>query len=96
MIVNMIKSFKDKDTFAIYEGKVVKRWLSFASQAERRLQILDSATCMNDLRNLPSNHYEALKGDRKGQCSIRINAKWRVCFEWTNDEACNVEIVDYH
>ncbi len=92
----MITSFKNKDSQAIYEGKVVKRWLSFASQAERRLQILDSATCLNDLRSLPSNNFEALQGNRKGQYSIRINIKWRICFEWTDGEAHNVEIVDYH
>lgn len=92
----MITSFKNKDSQAIYEGSVVKRWLSFASQAERRLQILDSATCLNDLRSLPSNNFEALQGNRKGQYSIRINIKWRICFEWTDGEAHNVEIVDYH
>ena len=75
---------------------MVKRCLSFTSQAERRLQILDSATCLNDLRGLPSNNFEALQGHRKGQYSIRINIKWRVCFEWLDNEAHDVEIVDYH
>lgn len=92
----MITSFKNKESQAVYEGKIVKRWVSFSLQAERRLQILDSATCLNDLRSLPSNNFEALQGDRKGQYSIRINIKWRICFEWIENEAQNVEIVDYH
>jgi toxin HigB-1 len=92
----MIKSFKDSDSQAVFEGKTVKKWLSFQRQAERRLQILDSATCLQDLKNLPSNNFEGLHGDRKGQCSIRINNKWRICFEWIDNEPHNVEIVDYH
>lgn len=92
----MIKSFKNKITRAIYEGDKIKQWQSFQKQAERRLQILDDATCLNDLRNLPSNHFEALLGDRKGQYSIRINLQWRICFKWINNEPNDVEIVDYH
>ena len=74
----------------------MKKWLSFRRQAEKRLQILDSATCLQDLKNLPSNHFEGLQGNRKGQYSIRINNKWRICFEWIDNEPNNVEIVDYH
>ena len=92
----MIRSFQDKDTQALYEGQTVRKWLSFKRQAERRLQILDSATCLQDLKNLPSNNCEALHGDRKGQYSIRINNQWRICFEWVDGEPHNVEIVDYH
>jgi len=92
----MIKSFADKSTKAIYEGKWVKKFQSFYEQAERRLQILDSATTLIDLKKLPSNHFEALKGDRKGQYSIRINKQWRVCFQWKDNKAHDVEIVDYH
>jgi proteic killer suppression protein len=65
-------------------------------QAERRLQILDSATCIEDLMNLPSNRFEALRSDRTGQQSIRVNQQWRICFEWREDGPYNVEIVDYH
>ena len=92
----MIKHFKDKHTQLLYEGGYVGKWHAFSRQAERRLQILDSATSINDLRNLPSNGFEALHGDRKGQFSIRINKQWRICFEWKNNESFNVEIVDYH
>lgn len=91
----MIKSFRDKNTESLYEGRSVIKWQAFRRQAERRLQILDSASSLDDLRNLPSNHFEALKGDRKGQYSIRINIKWRICFRW-DDEPFDVEIVDYH
>jgi proteic killer suppression protein len=65
-------------------------------QAERRLQILDSAGCVEDLMNLPSNRFEALKGDRIGQQGIRVNQQWRICFEWREDGPYKVEIVDYH
>jgi len=92
----MIRSFKDKETREVYEGRIVKKWLSFIRQAERRLQILDSATNLQDLKNLPSNHFESLQGNRKGQYSIRINNKWRICFEWADGEPHGVQIVDYH
>jgi proteic killer suppression protein len=80
----------------LYEGRYVRRFDSFESQAERRLQILDSATNLQDLASLPSNRFEALLGDRKGQYSVRINQQWRICFEWRLDGPHNVEIVDYH
>ncbi len=92
----MIRAFKDKNTKAIYDGKPVKKFNSFARQAERRLLILDSAATLNDLRNLPSNRFEYLKGDRRGQYSIRINSQWRVCFRWIKGEPQDVEIVDYY
>ncbi len=92
----MIRSFKNKDTEAFFDGKIVQKWRSFAMQIERRLVILDQATCLDDLRYLPINRFEALKGDRKGQYSIRINQQWRICFIWVKDEPHNVEIVDYH
>lgn len=92
----MIKSFKNKDSEAIFAGSSVKKWLSFQNQIEKRLQILDMATTLEDLKNLPSNRFELLKGDRKGQYSIRINQQWRICFTWHEGEAHNVEIVDYH
>lgn len=92
----MIKSFKNKDAESVFEGKSVKKWLSFQNQIEKRLQILDMATTIEDLMHLPSNRFEALKGDRKGQYSIRINLQWRICFKWVDGEAHDVEIVDYH
>ena len=92
----MIRSFKNKTVKDFYEGKRIKQWQAFQKQAERRLQILDEAICVDDLKNLPSNHFEALQGTRKGQFSIRINMQWRICFSWINNEPYNVEIVDYH
>ena len=92
----MIRSFKDKSTKSLYEGKPAKKWKSFARQAEKRLIILDMATSLSDLRNLPSNRFESLKGNRKGQYSIRINSQWRICFRWGKGEPYDVEIVDYH
>jgi len=91
----MIKSFRSKGTAAIYQGKRVRKFESCAAQAERRLEILDNAKTINDLMALPSNRFEALGGDRAGQYSIRINQQWRVCFEWKDADAYNVEIVDY-
>ncbi len=92
----MIKNFKDKNTKKVFEGESVIKWASIRRQLERRLQILDSATSLDDLKNLPSNRFEFLLGDRKGQCSIRVNKQWRICFNWIDDEAHNVEMIDYH
>jgi proteic killer suppression protein len=92
----LIRSFGDKDAQALYQGRRVPRFQAFIMQAERRLQILDSATSLLDLAALPSNRLEALKGDRQDQHSIRINQQWRICFEWRDDGPYNVEIVDYH
>lgn len=92
----MIKSFRCKDTQALYQGKRVRKLESCAAQAERRLEILDNAKTIHDLMALPSNHFEALAGNRAGQFSIRVNQQWRVCFEWEDADAYHVEIVDYH
>ena len=94
----MIVGFKDQDTKRFSEGKKVAKWEQFRLQAEKRLRILDAATNLSDLAALNSNRLEALKGDRKGQYSIRINQQWRICFEWPKDASgpLNVEIVDYH
>ena len=92
----MIKSFRCKNTEALYQGKRVRKFESCAVQAEKRLEILDNAKSINDLMALPSNRFEALGGGRAGQYSIRINQQWRVCFEWKDTHAYNVEIVDYH
>ncbi len=92
----MIKSFRDRETEALYNGQRVKKFASFTTQVEKRLEILDAATSLKDLSGLPGNRLEALKGNRKGQYSIRINDRWRICFEWRKGIAENVEIVDYH
>ena len=92
----MIRSFKDRETRLFFEGRRVSAFQGFANQAVRRLILLDSAETLGDLAALPSNRLEALRGDRAGQYSIRINAQWRVCFRWTDDGPFEVEIVDYH
>ena len=92
----MIRSFRDRETGRFFEGQRVADFQGFAGQAARRLVLLDSAETLGDLAALPSNRLEALRGDRAGQHSIRINAQWRVCFRWTHDGPHDVEIVDYH
>jgi proteic killer suppression protein len=91
-----IKSFLCADTEALYEGKKPKRFRNIESVAQRKLQMLDDAVELRDLASPPGNQLEALKYDRKGQHSIRINDQWRVCFIWTASGPENVEIVDYH
>jgi toxin HigB-1 len=92
----MIQSFRCKETQALFEGKSPRRFKSFASVAERKLAQLDAAQTLGFLRAPPGNQLEALKDDRAGQHSIRVNDKWRVCFVWTDLGPTNVEIVDYH
>jgi proteic killer suppression protein len=94
----MILSFRDKRTAAFARGERVAAFQSIEKQGHRRLNILDAATCVEDLRALPSNNLEMLQGDRRMHYSIRINRQWRVCFEWPEGDAgpSNVEIVDYH
>lgn len=92
----MIQSFKDKKTERLYCGEFVQEYSGFERQAVRRLQILDSATSLDDLKQLPSNRFEALKGDRKGQYSIRINRQWRICCKWSDDRPQEGEITDHH
>jgi toxin HigB-1 len=94
----MIRSYRDKDTERLAVGEKVRQWEPFSRQAEKRLRILDAATSLGDLATLNSNRLEALKGNRKGQYSIRINDQWRVCFRWGTDDPgpSSVEIVDYH
>ncbi len=89
---------RDKRTEVFANGKFVREFQSFDRQAYKRLEILDAAIGLEELRALPSNRLEALKGDRSGQFSIRINLQWRICFEWPKDSPgpSNVEIVDYH
>jgi toxin HigB-1 len=94
----MILSYRNKRTETFAAGEFVREFQGFARQAYKRLEILEAATSLIDLRTLPSNRLEALKGDRAGQFSIRINRRWRLCFEWPEGAAgpSNVEIVDYH
>lgn len=94
----MILSYRDKRTQSFAEGTLVREFQGFDRQAWKRLEILEAATSLDDLRALPSNRLEALRGDRRGQYSIRINSQWRLCFEWPQGAAgpSNVEIVDYH
>lgn len=92
----MILSFKCKDTQAIFGGRRVRRFASITTVAERKLAQLHAAQTLEFLRSPPGNSLEALKGDRKGQHSIRINGQRRVCFVWTQAGPANVEIVDYH
>jgi proteic killer suppression protein len=93
----MIKTFRDKETEKIF-NRLVSRKLPSTIQhlARRKLVILDAATELNALRVPPGNRLEALRGDRKGQHSIRINDQWRICFRWKSGDAYNVEIADYH
>lgn len=94
----MILGYRDKRTAAFAAGRRVKEFAAFARQAEVRLDRLDAATALDDLRALPGNRLEAMKGDRLGQWSIRINDQWRICFVWSEGAIgpSEVEIVDYH
>lgn len=91
----MIRNFKCKHTQSLYEGGKPKQFRSFLAQAERKLQMLDNAVELLDLRSPPGNMLEKLAGDRLGQYSIRINKQWRIYFVW-QDEPTEVEITDYH
>ena len=93
----MIRNFADKEARKIWEG-IVSRRLPAGIQpvARRKLRMLNNAASLDDLRIPPANRLEALKGDRKGQHSIRINDQWRICFRWQQGDACDVAIVDYH
>jgi len=104
----MIKSFRDSRAEKLFAGQRVRQFQSFIEQAQRRLTLLNEANRLADLRAFPSNRFEAMGGDRRGQYSIRINSQWRLCFSWafrrppTEAEdilfvdAIDVEIVDYH
>ena len=92
----MIKSFKSKDTEALFRLERSKRWANIERAALRKLVQLDLAVMIEDMRAPPGNKLETLHGDRKGQWSIRINDQFRICFRWATDGPEDVEIVDYH
>lgn len=93
----MIESFACKYTRQLFEGgRCPKAFRAFQRQAERKLQLLDSAATLDFLRSPPGNRLEALHGERRGQFSIRINDQWRLCFRFESGSAFDVEIVDYH
>ena len=92
----MIKSFRSRDTEQLHKREPVKRFKSIERVALRKLRQLDAATQLRDLTAPPGNRLEALRGNRKGQHSIRINDQWRICFIWRSGDAYEVEITDYH
>ena len=92
----MIQSFRDADTQALFEARSNRRWAAIQSVALRKLDQIEAAPTLSDLRMPPGNRLEALKGNRSGQHSIRINDQYRVCFVWKDGDADDVEITDYH
>lgn len=92
----MIRSFRSRETEALFRDEKVPRFLAIERIARRKLLYLHQARSLQDLRMPPGNRLEALKGSRKGQYSIRINDRWRICFVWSGGDAHDVEIVDYH
>ena len=92
----MIKSFGCKETKRLFDGERVRRFQSFEVQDRDKLELLDAAIALSVLTVIPGNRLESLRGDRKGQFSIRINQQWRICFKWKDGDSLDVEIVDYH
>ncbi len=92
----MIKTAADKRTAQFLEGRRVPEWQGLEKQLHKRIAVLNEATCIADLAGLPSNRFEALEGNRKGQFSIRVNDRWRICFIFKEGDVEDVEIVDYH
>lgn len=93
-----LRKYRDKRTARFAAGERVREYQAIERQAYRRLEILEAAPHKEALMRLPGNRFEALRGDRTGQYSIRINDQWRICFEWSDgaSEPFNIEIVDYH
>jgi proteic killer suppression protein len=96
MINIMIRSFRDAETEKIFRQRFSKKFQSIAKQALRKLIHIDVTDSLNDLAVIPGDRLKALEGNRKGQYSVRINDQYRICFEWKDADAYNVEIVDYH
>ena len=97
IITVLIKSYKNKESEAAANGEFVKNPpRDLATRIKMRIDRINAAVSLDDLRVPPSHRLEALRGNRKGQHSIRVNQQWRVCFKWNNGNAYNVEIVDYH
>ncbi len=96
MLKTVIHSFRNNETERLCRRYRVRRFRAIERVAQRKLRQVDSATDLRDLASPPGNRLESLGGDRKGQHSIRINDQWRICFNWSNGNAFNVEIVDYH
>jgi proteic killer suppression protein len=92
----MIRSFRNTQTESLFNDQDVPRFRAVERAARRKLLYLHQAQRLDELKVPPGNRLEALKGDRKGQHSIRINAQWRICFRWKDGDAFDVEIVDYH
>ncbi len=92
----MIRSFRCRETERLFRDEAVLRFRAIERVARRKLLYLEAAVRLDDLRIPPGNRLETLKGDRAGQYSIRINDQWRICFAWQENEAIDVEIVDYH
>ena len=92
----MIKSFRSPEAEALFNDRLVARFRAIERPARRKLLYLSQARTLQDLLVPPGNRLEALKGDRKGQHSIRVNDQWRICFRWSGGHAYDVEIVDYH
>lgn len=95
--LGVIRTFADKEAEKIWKGTASRRLPGeIQAVARRKLRMLNNAASLDDLRVPPANRLEALKGDRKGQHSVRINDQWRLCFRWKDGDAHDVEIVDYH
>lgn len=93
----MIRTFRDRDTERLFNRERVPRWgPDLQRTALRRLRTLNAAMSLQDLRAVPGNRLEKLSGDRESQWSIRVNDQWRLCFDWKDGDAHNVELVDYH
>jgi proteic killer suppression protein len=92
----VIRSFRDRETEELFHRKASWRWGNIARVALRRLRLVNRAISLRDLRVPPNNRLEALKDDRAGQYSIRVNDQYRICFRWQNGDAHDVELTDYH